>query len=163
MLKLKINKPGIFFSIDKLGSFHSPFELQFPDSLKGLVETELIKNGIRNYLFEIDTPVTKVKQESVKELKSFITEAKKELSKEVENKNLDLSEVLKKLDDLQSLVYKVIQKAEPGSAMTKQPEIEEEIFIPRLSEKISVVDLSVKTTKKDDIDSRVNLLSTMNK
>jgi hypothetical protein len=143
-----------------MGSFRSPFKVRIPESLVPLVEAELLKNGVKDFKVSVEKKQVEKDVEEVEQPKQKVT--------------VDMTEVLKRLEDIQILVNKVlkketlvreiiIQRGEPGPAMFKQPEIEEEIFIPRPSEKISVVDLSVKTTKKDDISDQVESLLNLKK
>jgi SpoVK/Ycf46/Vps4 family AAA+-type ATPase len=163
MIKLILKQPGFFITLPSLGSFRSPFEVRIPESLRPLVESELLKNGVKNFKVFKDNVLIEKKQEE-KDIEQLEKKA-------VVN---NMSEVLKRLDDIQVLMNKIldretvirkviIQKEEPGLEITKQPEIEEEIFIPSVSEKISVIDLSVKTVEKENIDSQVDLLSNMKK
>ena len=158
MVKLVVKQPGFFIDIHGIGSFRSPIKIKVPDSIRSLAETELLKNGIRDFEFLDDGLSGEKKPIEVKNPK--LAEQKG---------TIDISEVLMRLKDIQLLVGEVlkrdnvirevvIQKGEMGLVITKQPEIEEEIFIPRISERISVMDLSVKTAEKDNLDSRVELL-----
>jgi hypothetical protein len=151
MVKLVVKQPGFFVAIHNVGSFRSPFKVKIPESLKSLVETVLLKNGIKDFEFSpIEPKVVKKKIERT------------------ENKvNVDLSEVLKRLDDIQSLVNKVLQK-DPSiiihqdgilSQDKKRQEEEQEMFIPSLSDKNSSIELSVKTAEKEDVSDRVESLS----
>ena len=162
MVKLVVKQPGFFVTLPKLGSFRSPFRIRIPESLIPLVEMELLKNGVKDF---------KLSKCYYSEEKEFI---KKKIKKHVEKKEPEsMSEVIERLKDIQSLVSKilskdpivreiVIQKGEHSPSMiNRQPEIEEEIFIPRISERISIIDLSVKTTEKEDVSNQVELLSNL--
>src|SRR4030042_927837 len=153
MVKLIVKQPGFFVTLPKLGSFRSPFKVTIPESLRPLIEAELLKNGVKNFkILEGDLP---------KEKKQI-----KKNPKEEQIVNVNMTEVLERLKDIQTLVSKVlnrdplvreviIQRGEFGREINTQSEIEEEIFIPRLPEKISVIDLSVKTVERENIDSQV--------
>jgi len=162
MAKLVVRQPGFFVDIPGVGSFRSPFKVKVPDSLKSLVVASFLKNGIKD--FEISD--VKVPVEEKKKVRQ--TEKVEQVGSKV---NIDMSEVLKRLDDIHSLVNKVLQKdptviiQQEGSASQgkKKEDEEQEMFIPSLSKSTSTIDLSVKTTGKDDISSRVESLSNLKK
>lgn len=154
MVKVVVNQPGFFVSIPRFGSFRSPFNLRVPESMVPLILVELLKNGISpNNIFETKIDERKSRTERDIKIESLV----------------DLSEVLKRLEEIQSLVHQVLdkepqvleiitQRRDPDPVISKQPEIEEEIFIPRASEKISAIELTVKTAEKDDVSSQVESL-----
>lgn len=176
MVKLVVKKPGFFVSIPSVGSFRSPFKIKIHESYIPLIETEFRKNGID---FDISTekdPTLKKEQKS--------TEVTSPVDLEVKSL-VDLSEVMKRLNDIQSLVQKVlerpfnpikeiviqegdkvlskVQKGELKIPKIEETDIEQDIFVPSLSTKESTIDLTVKTSEKDDVSSRVELLSNLKK
>lgn len=163
MVKVVVKQSGFFVDIPGVGSFRSPFKITVPDSLKSLVETSLLKNGIRDFkVFAIDSFE---KKEEIKIME--------EIKYPEQKPTVDISEVLIRLEDIQLLVNEVLKRdniireviiqKESAPVITKQPEIEEDIFIPTFSEKISVMDLSVKTAGKDDISDQVESLLNLKK
>jgi hypothetical protein len=150
MAKLVINQPGYFVTVPSIGSFRSPFKIKFPDSLTDLVKAELLKNGVRD--FKIET--TEDKQVSVEQKETFKTEIILP----------DFVKILERLNNIELLIKDVVLK-EPveirsniEKRLSKLLGEEEEIFIPSL-EKISEIDLEVRTSKKDDVSNRVDSLS----
>lgn len=165
MAKVVVKQPGFFVTLPKLGSFRSPFKVKVPDSLVPLVEAELLKSGVKDFkVFKDDFPIKK----------ELVKKGAKEVKHPEQKDSVDMSEVIGRLKDIQSLVSKIlskdsiireviIQREESRPAIIKEPEIEEEIFIPRTSERISIIDLSVKTTEKEDVSNQVELLSSLKK
>jgi hypothetical protein len=157
MVKLVVKQPGFFVTVPNMGSFRSPFKVKIPESLVPLVEMELLKSGVKDFKVS-PTKEVKEKPRKVQEVKV----------------NSDMSEVMKKLEDIQTIVQKILLKdpsiinivqhtEEEIKSVKKAEEAEEEMFIPSLSDKNPAIELSVKTSEKDDVSSRVESLSNLRK
>ena len=81
-----------------------------------------------------------------------------------EKKELDLSVILDRLGYIQSLVHEILLKDPTVLSKDKIVVVEDQdIFIPTssVSGKDSIMDLTVKISEKDNLDSRVELLSNL--